>query len=441
MTNPARTPPLSTHRFVFLLDSYYPNPLPNGICVHRVAQALLRLGCSVHVVAYGFPGQPPTEDIEGVSVHRIRPAVHRRLKHTGTTHPVGLVRKFAFSAARLTRWFQKLLLLPWFPSSSPTSVYRFFRSTLSIHQATPLSCVISVFHPDETVRAGALIKRRLPNVPHGVYVLDSLVYLSGASYLPSFLRSRLHWRFTQAVYRSADVVYNMECHRSHHETGAYDGLRSKMEFLDIPLYEPNIPNLTKTLYAPEKTHLVYLGSLYQGFREPDYLLSLFREAAPGNAFELHFYSRGSCEDALEEAVEESHGTIASHGFVGHTEVPNILANADILINIGVSNSTAISSKIFEYMSTGKPVVHVYYLDDDVNLPYLAAYPHSLSIQISDDPAIFARDVDRLRDFLLDAQDPSPHVASRLEAFERNTPEFTARRFLELSIGSLSGNRN
>ena len=426
------------HRFVFLLDSYYPQPLPNGICVHRVALALLRMGCDVHVIAYRFPGQTTAEEIEGVKVHRIRPGLHRRLKQIGTARPPGLVRKLSLRAARLVRWFQKLLLLPWFPSSSPASIYRFFRATLSIHRAKPLSCVISVFHPDETLRAGALIKRRIPDIPHGVYVLDSLIYLSGAQYIPYPLRKRLHWRFTQNVYDSADVVYNMECHRAHHDSSNYDGLRSKMEFLDIPLYEPATPQLTEALYPSEKTHLVYLGSLFQGFRQPDYLISLFRAAVYDDSYQLHFYSRGSCEETLAHAVEESRGAVSSHGFVGHAEVPNILANADILVNIGVSNSTAISSKIFEYMSTGKPVLHIYYLDDDVNLSYLASYPRSLSVQISDDPAHFRQDVTRMRDFLVAARSADPRVDQGLAAFERNTPEFTARRFLRLAEGRISG---
>lgn len=43
----------------------------------------------------------------------------------------------------------------------------------------------------------------------------------------------------------------------------------------------------------------------------------------------------------------------------------------------------ISSKIFEYMSMGKPILHIYYSDTDVNLSYLKRYPLALCLKADD----------------------------------------------------------
>ena len=38
-----------------------------------------------------------------------------------------------------------------------------------------------------------------------------------------------------------------------------------------------------------------------------------------------------------------------------------------------------SSKIFSYIATGKPIVHIYYAEDDVNVAYLKHYPLALCL--------------------------------------------------------------
>ena len=41
-----------------------------------------------------------------------------------------------------------------------------------------------------------------------------------------------------------------------------------------------------------------------------------------------------------------------------------------------------SSKIFDYMSFGKPIIHFYFNDNDVNVPWLKHYNNAFCIKIS-----------------------------------------------------------
>lgn len=47
-----------------------------------------------------------------------------------------------------------------------------------------------------------------------------------------------------------------------------------------------------------------------------------------------------------------------------------------------------SSKIFSYMATGKPIVHIYYAEDDVNVGYLKRYPLALCLRAQEDSLAF-----------------------------------------------------
>ena len=81
---------------------------------------------------------------------------------------------------------------------------------------------------------------------------------------------------------------------------------------------------------------------------------------------------------IDNYINKSNGRIIRHLQVEPFMVPDILLNADILISVGNSSEAFKPSKIFEYISTGKPIVHFYqqeYFDLTLN-----KYP--LSLQLS-----------------------------------------------------------
>ena len=47
------------------------------------------------------------------------------------------------------------------------------------------------------------------------------------------------------------------------------------------------------------------------------------------------------------------------GRVSHTVAIQYMSEADFLLNIGNSISSMVPSKIFEYISTGKPIISIY----------------------------------------------------------------------------------
>ena len=241
------------------------------------------------------------------------------------------------------------------------------------------------------------LKRRFPELKLGAYILDSLIFLSGKKILPVLLRDKLSWKFEKMVYENYDMIYNMETHKVHHRFNKYEPYRNKMLFLDTPLFTPRQPVLTRELYSHNKKHLVYMGTLFKTFRKPDYMYRLFVKVNENNNYNLHFYSRGDCEGDVINYQDNTNGAVVRHGYVPHSEIDNIYVNADFLINLGVSNSTNISSKIFDYMSIGKPIIHFFYLDDDVNIKYFQKYDLALMIKMDED--LFSENSIKLKNFL------------------------------------------
>ena len=419
-------------KILFMVDMYYHSPRAVGICVHNVARELINLGHEVHVIAYKHNNEVLEEVYEGVFIHRIAMRFDMKAQQYGERYIDTLWGKFCYKVAGITRKVQKLILLPWFPLVSPFTANRYYKKAISLNRKLIFDCVIATYLPPEPLFAGALIKKEFKEIKYGAYILDSLISQSGQKYLPAKIIKNLTWKFEKMVYKNADKIYNPECLREHYQSDKYLKFRDKMIFLDVPYFKPRQPILTQRLYDVSKKHLVYLGTLIKNSRNPEYIYRLFKEINKSGDYQLHFYTRGSCEDDLHKYQIESGGAVLRHGFVTHAAVDNIIANSDYLVNLSVKDAAMISGKIFEYMSTGKPVIHFYYQDNDACLRYLEKY--ELSIVIKIDERLFESNVGRLQKFLTDSYGRTVEPNSLLETFKRNTPIYSAKHFDKFARG-------
>jgi glycosyltransferase involved in cell wall biosynthesis len=421
---------ITRQKILFLNDFYYPKPMPNGICLHSVAKELIKAGCDVHVIAYKRNGQKAPSSYEGVKIHYIKMRLFYILRTYGEDHIQSVWGKMAILIAKPLNKIAKLFLLHKFPMASSITVNRYYKKAVGLCQQHKFDAVIALFNPEDTLFAGVKLKKRFPEIKLGAYILDSLIFLSGKKKLPPFLRDKLSWRFEKLVYENYDMVYNMETHKIHHQIKKYETYKHKMLFLDTPLFTPRQPLLTKELYSKDKKHLVYMGTLFKTFRNPDYMYRLFLEANKNHNYILHFYTRGDCESDVINYHDKTNGAVVRHGYVSHSEIDNIYANADFLINLGVSNSTNISSKIFDYMSIGKPIIHFYYLDDDVNLQYFQKYDLALMIKMDED--LFYDNAVNLKYFLEITYNKTVDSKALVKTFRKNLPGYTAHQFKTLA---------
>lgn len=85
-------------------------------------------------------------------------------------------------------------------------------------------------------------------------------------------------------------------------------------------------------------------------------------------------------DARESRVLDTAESVNCHDWLTGDDFEAALANADCLLSIAEKCGLQMSSKIFSYISYGKPITHIYYSDQDVNVPFLKRYPLALCIK-------------------------------------------------------------
>ena len=123
-------------------------------------------------------------------------------------------------------------------------------------------------------------------------------------------------------------------------------------------------------------NIIFAGALHTGYVEPNYILKALSEPMLARVNAV-FYSSGSGVKALDTCGLNN---VRHFEWVSRDELENIYYNADALLSISEKSGTQISSKIFDYMSFDKPIIHIYFHDDDVNLKYLRHYNNCLCLK-------------------------------------------------------------
>ena len=179
--------------------------------------------------------------------------------------------------------------------------------------------------------------------------------------------------------------------------------------------------------------LVFTGTLYPGLRPPEQVVAIIAEmkrdsetAKPdsGKSFLFDFY--GGHQEMIEAspAYGEAKKRIVLHGAVSSEEAEEARNGADFLINIDNLNPTQVPSKIFEYLSTGKPIINFVFDEGSPIMAYLKDYPLCLKVNVNGDPAEAAG---RVAAFVREKRGARIPFETVREMFERCTPEYVAKQ--------------
>lgn len=369
-----------------LTDFYYPKPLANGICVHEIAKEFIKRNYYVNIVCFKtLDVKEDNCDLEGINVVYVRNSVFHILREYGEKNINKTFGKFVFEIALLIHRVESLLFLPIYPMSTPLFAHRYYRKTRKVVQDSNSEILISVYNPIEALYAGYIIKKHNKDIKWVIYTLDTLSNKVKKKFLPQQFTNDRGWEWEKKLYSKADTIFNMKSHESHYNNDRYKPYKMKMKIVDIPLFkiEKQSKEPECKVIKDDKLRFIYTGALDLGFRNPKYLCELILEYSRNHNIEMSFYSRGNCENLLKSFETISNGQIKRYGYVEPAEVERSRNNADFLVSIGNKNTDMIPSKIFEYMSTGKPIIH-FYSGNDSSIKYLEKYPLVLLINEKDD---------------------------------------------------------
>lgn len=135
-------------------------------------------------------------------------------------------------------------------------------------------------------------------------------------------------------------------------------------------------NVTKKFMTDEKINCLFTGQLYDDIRDPRTLLKLFSEIN-GN---IHLTMMTNFSEEKIKSYSSGDYIPSIIPFQNRDTALFNLEKADILVNIGNTVEFQTPAKIFEYMSTGKPIIHFTKIKNDPVLNYLNLYTKKLIIK-------------------------------------------------------------
>ncbi len=187
-------------------------------------------------------------------------------------------------------------------------------------------------------------------------------------------------------------------------------------------------SISKYRFNKNKINLVFSGMLNVKVRNPNYLLNIMNLLSEENKLCLNFFHVGDCDAIINSYKNKLGENLQNHGQVSLKESFEAMNEANILISLGVIDGNQVSGKIFDYFSVGKPIIHLYYFDEDPNLKYLSKYPLSLCIKI--DPKMNKENARKINKFCIENYNKKIDYPSVEKIFEDATPKYVSDKFNE-----------
>lgn len=163
-----------------------------------------------------------------------------------------------------------------------------------------------------------------------------------------------------------------------YEDPAFDTCRHKAVAAEFPGIQQDMQEGTAS-FQEGKINLLFAGNFYEQIRSPQYLLDLMDNLPEGVCLNVMGGIYGSFGAEITDHMQRlsERGKLRLHGTVSAAQARAAMNQADVLINIGNKVDNQLPSKIFEYFSTGKPVIHIQKIPDCPCIPYMERYGNAL----------------------------------------------------------------
>lgn len=391
----------------------------NGICAKAVINKL-KSKYKIFVIEDLDSRIPEREINESVNITRVKPRMSTRLNIKGERNK-GFKGVLFSKVALILNKLKLIISLPTWPLVSPLYCYRIYRASKKIYNIEMYDYIISIYNPIDSLIAGMLMKRQYPKIKFIPYFLDSL---SGGHRLRIFnddwkIKRGLKWE--RRLLRLADKIILMESSREHHvKYSSKESYFDRMEFLDIPMLTNVESRYENKKSIVEEIEIVYVGSIPCHIRNPKYILEILKRLQIGSC-KIRLIGRSTCPDLIKKyQLESKDNPIIIEDFMPHEDIIQILEKSDILLNIGNNIPYMVPSKIFEYMSFGKPIISTYSINNEPSKAYLKNYP--LALVIEEDWGNVELNAKKVEKFILETLGKRIDYDRINKIYYKNTPE-------------------
>jgi len=408
-------------KILFLIQSYPSRQSANVLCDEKIINAMKDTdNYEISCLSFRYYNDLAFEERDNVRVHRFYKSLFWRAYIWSRENTDSILAKAISKADRILLRIKQFFFIPIYPCIEPLAAHRYSQKAISLCKSEHFDMIVSEYHGYETLYAGYRVKKRFPQVVFLPIFWDSLSGGFPAKYLPQKYERKRRRACEEKLVANAERIIVMEASKKFHEQYSSNMIYyHKMVYMDIPGFIKQIyTEQTSSLIMPGKINIVFSGVLTLPDRDPTYILQLF-DCLNRKDVVLVFLCIGNGKRVLERENLDFKGKMIVSGYVKQNELKAIYRDANFLINFGSSNPSMVPSKIFEYMSHGKPIISTKMIDDEPCIQYLKHYPAALII---DQRVPLHENAEKLNVFI--NKNVGLHVpyGTIRDSYRKNTPE-------------------
>ena len=373
------------YNIVLIAGSYYPNFSATGNCIYQIARCYVNKGHNVYMLSESPDGRETTVEHEGQKIYRV---TSKRLKDLEKRKSYG---KFRIILNKIYWALVKLFT----PSGMEEGLADAFYNKLEeLHaQGLQIDCVVPCCMPVEGVKGGYRFCSKY-NIP-----LFPLLYDRYSDNRDFFrftwthkLKKGYAEKYEKKMFDYSSMVYYIDNWKPYFEKFKRDNALRVEHPLVVkkPLSEP-LP-----LKDAAKINAIYQGEINHQMRPPQAMLTAFSAIGKTDPdVRLHIFARGNGVEDVEKAQAADPNVIKFYGKVGKAEADGYYASANIQIILANRDKEIVSSKIFESVASGYPIVYFYFSEDELSYGLLKKYP--LVLFVRQDKA--EEEADKIREWM------------------------------------------
>ena len=252
--------------------------------------------------------------------------------------------------------------------------------------------LVTVSLPFSSHIAGYLINKKIGK-PWIMDVGDPFTLKTTAPENNSFLYGRLNKHYEMKFYKQASkVLFTHDDARKIHIKEFHINPSITAVGQPISKFREHLYEQTKNYnYTNNDIKFGYFGIFTHGVRTPVNFINFLDKF---QNYEMHWYINSDSESILQKNnLNSSKHIFNSH--VARDEALQLMTKAfHCLVSIGNLNPNQIPSKVIEYISTGKPVIHFAEINDDPVIHIADEFDNVFIVTKNTDINIFKKDLNK-----------------------------------------------
>ena len=184
-----------------------------------------------------------------------------------------------------------------------------------------------------------------------------------------------------------------------------------------------------------KINAIYQGEINHQMRPPQAMLTAFSKIGETDKdVSLHVFARGNGVEDVEKAAAANPDAIKFYGSVGKVEADRYYAAANIQIILANRDKEIVSSKIFESVASGYPIVYFYFTEEELSYGLLQKYPLVLCVRQDK----VAEETDKIREWMYENCGKRVDFELVRKAYDDATPDMVVDTSIEILDKGESG---